>query len=238
MFRQMTLSSWFYGLSFDFPINGTGIANHKGGCNSAVRNGEQMEKLLIKAAATGLLIFFNIVSLNAQSSIPAGTKVTLKMDNGINSESATKGDTFTAITTKVVKTESGTLPKGTKVEGVVTKSVSAGSNDSPGQLEVEFTRVFFSESESERRIDAELSKPLIGEKRKGMRTLSILGGTALGGIVGLLGGSKGALIGAGIGAGAGTGIAVSRKGKDVGIDSDEEFEIVLKKELKLPADGF
>ena len=39
---------------------------------------------------------------------------------------------------------------------------------------------------------------------------------------------------AGIGAGAGTGAALLRKGKNVRIKSDEEFEIRLEKEVVLP----
>jgi hypothetical protein len=67
----------------------------------------------------------------------------------------------------------------------------------------------------------------------------ILGGTAIGGLIGLLTKrGKGSAIGAGVGAGAGTGVALSRKGKNVGIDSNEEFEIKLTKAVKLPTDAF
>ena len=71
------------------------------------------------------------------------------------------------------------------------------------------------------------------------KVLTILGGTALGGILGSVSNKdNGALIGAGIGAGAGTGVAFLIKGKDVKIKSDAKFEIELTKEVTLPVQDY
>jgi len=65
--------------------------------------------------------------------------------------------------------------------------------------------------------------------------LSALGGAAIGAAIGAVSkADNGTLIGAGIGAGVGTGIAFFRKGKDVRIRTDEEFEIELEREVTLP----
>jgi len=50
--------------------------------------------------------------------------------------------------------------------------------------------------------------------------------------------NSGILAGAGIGAGAGSAVAFLKKGKDVQIRTDEQFEIRLKSEVTLPANDY
>ncbi|MDQ6786473.1 MAG: hypothetical protein M3033_06595, partial [Acidobacteriota bacterium] len=92
---------------------------------------------------------------------------------------------------------------------------------------------------AKREIQGVLVKRLEAESSPKLKVLTIVGATALGGIVGAAAKAEnGALVGAGVGAGAGTGIALLQKGKDVGIKADEKFEIELTKNVSLPADDY
>ncbi len=177
--------------------------------------------------------------MNAQTEAPAGTRLLVRMDNGVNSGSAGVDDTFTAVTVKPTKLgESGVIPAELTITGHVVGVEPAGSAGKPGSLRLEFDVIKFPGG-AERSIAAVLVNEFAVKKAGAFNTIAILGGTAIGGLIGLLTkSSRGAAIGAGVGAGAGTGIALSRKGNDVGIKSNEEFEIELTKAVTLPAVGY
>jgi len=167
--------------------------------------------------------------------LPAGTRLMLSMDSEISSKVAAINDTFTATVSKpLVLNDSVVLPVGTLIEGRVINVSSAGIGGKNGQMQVRFETMRFADSQR-RRIDGILVNELKADPSKTVALLSIVGGTAAGAILGAA--SKvqnGALVGAGIGAGTGTTIAFLRKGKDVCIRTDEEFEIELKSDVSLP----
>ena len=198
-----------------------------------------VQRHLTRFAAIAILIFSNFVFLRAQAELPAGTRIRVRMDNGISSGSAGVDDTFTAVTVKPVSAEgAGTLPAETVVVGIVTEVRSAASGGKSGKLKVEFNRLRFSNG-FEREISAVLVNELSAKSKSRFNALAILGGTAIGGLIGLVSGTKsGAAIGSVVGAGAGAGVAISQKGNNVGIESDQEFEIELTKPVQLPTDGF
>jgi hypothetical protein len=167
--------------------------------------------------------------------LPAGTRITVRMDVEINSRVASVGDTFTAtVARSVVNRNVVVLPIGTAIEGRVAGVSHAGGAGSAGRLDLVFDKLRLS-SESVRNIDGRLVDPLKAPSPRTGNVLSIIGGTVIGAVFGAITrSSTGPLIGAGIGAGAGTGIALARKGRDVRIRADEEFEIILKKEVILP----
>ena len=91
---------------------------------------------------------------------------------------------------------------------------------------------------NKREIEGVLVNELKAESSQTANLLTVIGGTALGGIFGAVSkADSGSLIGAGIGAGAGTGIAFLRKGQEVRIKADEKFEIELTKNVTLPVRG-
>jgi hypothetical protein len=107
-----------------------------------------------------------------------------------------------------------------------------------GSLEVSFESLR-SLAGVKQKIEGALVNRLTAESSSTATALTIIGGTALGGIIGAVSKAQnGALSGAGIGAGAGTGIAFLRKGKDVKIKTDEEFEIELTKDVTLPVEDY
>lgn len=187
-----------------------------------------------KFAALAVLIFVN--STWAQDSIyklPAGTKIRLMMDAEINSSVSSVNDTFIAFVAKpVFNRDVVVIPADTIVEGRVTGVSRAAGGGRSGRLDLVFESIRWGNATT--RIDGRMTGPIKGEPGGAFRVLSILGGAAAGALVGSANSTTGAVIGLGIGAGAGTGIALLRKGKEVKIRRDEEFEIELKKEVILP----
>lgn len=186
-----------------------------------------------------ILIFANSLFLNAQTEVPAGTRLLVRMDNGIDSGSAGVNDTFTAVTVKPsVLGDIAVIPSETTITGHVSGVEAAGGAGKSGMLKLEFDVIKFPGG-LERSISAVLVNGFPVRKSGTFNTLAVLGGAAIGGLIGLVTkSSSGAVIGVGAGAGAGGGIALARKGKNVGIESNEEFEIELTKAVKLPADGY
>ncbi len=188
-----------------------------------------------------ILLFASFISADAQSiyELPAGTTMRVSMDNEINSKVASVNDTFTATLAAPVRVqETVLLPIGTVIEGRITRVKRASYGGKSGSLEVSFETLRLING-AERDIEGVLIDELKIESSPAVNVLTVLGGTALGGIVGAV--SKvenGALIGAGIGAGAGTSAALLRKGRNVGIKTNEEFEIKLTRRVILPVRDF
>lgn len=195
-----------------------------------------------KIFALLILLFASFNLTKAQDSIyklQAGTKIRLKMETEINSKVSSINDTFLAKVSEPVKVrETVVLPVGTVIEGRVVKVAKASAGGNGGKMEVVFETIRFVEGEK-REIEGVLVKPLKAESSQNFSLISILGGTAVGAIVGAASkADNGVLIGAGIGAGTGSGIAFARKGKEVRIKTNEEFEIELKKEVILPVQDY
>lgn len=186
------------------------------------------------------LIFAISESVDAQGDsiyrMPAGTKIRLRMDAGISSKISSVNDTFTTTVAKPILVDDVVvLPYGTVIEGRVTTVLSADFGNKNGTMDLQFETIRFNATAT-RRIEGVLVTELKPPSRSASSILSIVGGTAAGALLGAMTGNrKGAVAGAGIGAGAGTAVAFLKKGRDVAIKTDEEFEIELKREVTLPA---
>jgi len=205
-----------------------------------------MNSWIIKTKVFAFIFFFiaNFISGNAQNDssiyqLQEGTLMRVQMDNEINSKVASVNDTFTMTLAAPVRVrETILLPVGTIIEGRVTKVKRASYGGKSGSLEFSFQTLRLVNG-MKREIEGVLVNALKVETSPTANVLTIIGGTALGGIVGAVSNvESGALVGAGIGAGAGTGIAFLRKGKDVSIKADQEFEIKLTKNVILPVQDF
>ena len=187
------------------------------------------------------LFFVNSILINAQSvyELPAGTKIRIQMDNEINSKVSSPGDTFTTTISQPVKVrETVVLPIGTIIEGRVTKVKRASIGRKNGSLLIAFEMLRMTTGEK-REIKGVLVNQLTAESASAASVLTIAGGTALGAVFGTISKTdSGALIGAAIGTGAGAGIAFLRKGRDVRIKADEEFEIELTSNVILPPQDY
>lgn len=196
-----------------------------------------------KVFALFSLIFVSFSIAAAQSgslyTLPAGTRLTLRTRHAINSRFSSVNDTFKGVVVKPVEIgESVVLPADTVFAGHVKEVSPAGLAGRGGKLELSIDRLEFGSGES-RGIEAVLAEKLETGSSGGKTALGLIGGIGAGTLIGgAAGKGRGALIGAGIGAGIGSGIAIFRKGRDVGLDAEEEFEIVLTKEVTLPARGY
>jgi hypothetical protein len=196
-----------------------------------------------KVFAVLFLIFVSFMNSSAQADsiyrLPAGTRILLSLDNEVNSKVSAVDDTFTSRVIRPIIVQNFTvLPRGAVVEGRVIKAAGAGLGGKNGKLELRFETI---------RLPGSLNRPINGVLVEGLRPASgtagtiwpIAGGGAAGAIVGAAArGEKGALAGAGVGAGAGSLVALIRKGRDVYLKTDQEFEIELKSDITLPASDY
>jgi hypothetical protein len=193
---------------------------------------------VVQLVTVSLLIFVNSFLATAQSDsiyrLPAGTRISLKMDVELSSKVAGVNDTFTAKVAKpVIVRDVVVLPVGTVIEGRV-DSVSKAAAGHNGELDPVFESIRF-ENVQPRKIEGELVTKLVTPSSSMTTALSVIGGSVIGAVLGAVSkANNGALIGAGVGAGAGTSVALLRRGKDVRISTGEEFEIELKREVLLP----
>lgn len=185
-----------------------------------------------------LLFFVSFSIIEAQDSIyqlPPGTKIRLRMETEINSKVSSAGDTFiTRVVLPVVVRNAVVLPAGTIIEGRVTKAESAAVGGQSGKLEINFENLLFADG-ARRNIKGRLVNPLVAESARKSNVLTVIGGTTIGALFGAVSRKEnGALIGAGAGAGIGATVVFFKKGKDVRIKTDEEFDIELEKQVTAP----
>jgi hypothetical protein len=130
------------------------------------------------------------------------------------------------------------LPEGATIEGKIISVLPASPGNKDGSFELEFGTLQL-KNKSKLVIDAswidERSKP----KSSFFKSVAILSGTVVGAVLGgVVGKGRGAIIGAGVGAGIGTGTAFLKKGNEIRIKANEEFDIRLNKEVTLPVKDF
>jgi len=194
-----------------------------------------------KVFALFSLFFLNFISINAQTvyELPSGTKIRVQMDNEINSKVSSVNDTFTMKISEPLKVrETVVLPIGTVIEGRVTQVRRASIGRKNGSLSLSFEMLRLAGGEK-REIKGVLVNQLTVESSPAANILTVAGGTALGAVFGSVSKAEnGALLGAAIGTGAGAGVAFLRKGKDVRIKAEEEFEIELTTNVTLPAQDY
>jgi hypothetical protein len=162
-----------------------------------------------------------------QITVPAGTRVLIRMIDSVDSREQTAGDHFTAsLETNLQVGAVVVAPRGSTVYGRLASASSAGRISGSSELTLELTDVV---------IDG-TAYPLITStyeikgSGKGSNTAKdVIGGTGLGALIGgLAGGGKGAGIGALAGAAGGTAVAASRRGRQLLIPSESLLEFRLE----------
>lgn len=166
--------------------------------------------------------------------IPAGTTITVTLDQTVNSQTANNGDPFAA--SLAVPLTSGSLvvlPVGTKVGGTVVTAQSAGKFKGKALLQLVIDSVRINGT----RYPMQTNEFEDVGKGRGKRTaVGAGGGAAFGAIVGALaGGGKGAAIGALAGGGAGTAGAAFTGKKDIVLPAETRLRFKLAQPLTIPA---
>lgn len=164
------------------------------------------------ALLAGCFVFPTLA--HAATSLPAGTAITVTIDQSISSKDAKAGQSVVATVSRDV-TENGkvVIPKGAHAKLVVSSVQASGRLSTPAKLYLRLKSVEVHGKTIEMATNS-AGKTLGG---KGKRDAEFIGGGAGAGalIGGLAGGGKGAAIGAAAGAGAGTGGAAATGKKDI-----------------------
>jgi hypothetical protein len=166
--------------------------------------------------------------------IPAGTRVTVRLVQSISSKTAKEGDAFDATVTSPIVVKGKTMvTSGSTATGTVISANSRGKFKGEGQLSLRLTSLRVNGS----RMPIDSSTWSRTLKGKGKRTAGFIGGGGGAGalIGGLAGGGKGALIGGLVGAGAGTaaGAATGNDQVVVGAESPLTFSLVNSVSVKV-----
>jgi hypothetical protein len=153
-------------------------------------------------------VFALSVLVAAAQTIPAGTRLTVRVGSEISSGTAKGGDRFEATLARELVVRGATLAKaGAPVRGKVTSAKSSGRLHAPGQLALRLTSI---QVNGKTVPIATRSYFAQGKSHTKSNATKIGGGAAAGALIGgLVGGGKGAGIGALAGGGAGTGAAAA-----------------------------
>jgi hypothetical protein len=198
-----------------------------------------MRKEMIRAATllVGMATAMTVMTATAQNekmvTVPAGTRILIRMANSIDSSKQTTGYRFTAsLETNLQANNVVVARRGDTVYGRLASASSAGKMSGSSDLGLELTDIVVNGT----------AYPLLSNTYEikgtgeGSKTAKkVVGGAGLGALIGgVAGGGKGAGIGALAGAGAGTAVAASKKGQQLSIPSESLIEFRLAQPAALP----
>ncbi|HTK95203.1 MAG TPA: BON domain-containing protein [Terriglobales bacterium] len=166
--------------------------------------------------------------------IEAGTALSIRMVDSVDSEKNQAGDRFRAtLDQPIYVNDRVVVPANADVEGRVVDLATAGHFKGKSQLALELTRISYSGHTYSIQTN-QWSKE--GSSR-GVRTAETVGGgAALGAIIGgIAGGGKGAAIGAAVGAGAGTGVQAATKGQQIHVPPETVLNFRLEQPVTVAA---
>jgi len=164
--------------------------------------------------------------------IPAGTSITVRLQQGLSSASAASGQRFEAVLEQpLVSGDRVVVPAGTPVEGHVVAAHRSGRLRHPGRLALTLDSIVMNEHVVPLTTSEVIAR---GGSHKKRNLGWIGGGTGGGALIGALAaGGKGALIGSGVGAAAGTTTAFVTGKKDVRFGSERVLRFRLEQEVSL-----
>ena len=163
--------------------------------------------------------------------IPAGTSLTIRIDQRISVKTSRAGDTFTGevVDPVLASDNSVLLPKGTLVGGVVDVAHRRGHFKGRSLLELRLTSLTLNGTQYPLTTQ-DLAE---GKRGKGRRSAALIGGgTGLGMLVGgVASGGVGLLVGGLVGGGAGTATAGLTGNRDLDIPAESIVRFTLADDL-------
>jgi len=165
--------------------------------------------------------------------VPAGTRILIRMVDAVDSSKQKAGYRFTAnLETNLQVDDVVVAPRGSTVYGRLTNAESAGRMSGGADLTLELTDIVVNGTA----YPLLTSNYEVRSQGQGSKTAKrVVGGTGLGALVGgLAGGGKGAAIGAVAGAATGTALSAGTKGKQVSVPSESLLEFILQQPIALP----
>jgi hypothetical protein len=172
-------------------------------------------------------------SRSAFRTIPAGTNITIRTIDAVDSDRNQVGDKFQAsLEQPIIVDDAVIVPKGADVYGRLTEATEAGKIQGRSQLKLELTGIVVN-GETIPLVTGDYS---VSGSSRGASSAKRIGGGAVGGALlgALIGGGKGAAVGAGVGAGAGTAVQVATKGEQVHVPSETLLQFTLQQDAKIP----
>jgi len=168
--------------------------------------------------------------------IPAGTRILVRMIDSVDSEKNHVGDRFRAtLETNIEQDGWLVIRRGADVYGRLAYVQGAGRVAGHAELKLELTGILV-RNNLVPIVTGEYEQA--GKGRGGNTAKKAAGGAALGAIIGALaGGGRGAAIGAGAGAAAGTTINIVTKGEKVKVPSETLLEFRLDAPLTMVPEG-
>ena len=165
--------------------------------------------------------------------IPAGTRISVRTIDRIDSTENHVGDRFQASLEEPLTVDGNiVVAKGADVYGRLAESKESGTFTGRSQLQLELTGIVIN-GQTIPVVTGEYE--LTGKSRGASTAKRTIGGAAIGSIIGALaGGGKGAAIGAGVGGGAGAGSEIVTKGDQVKIPSETLLDFTLEQDLSIP----
>jgi len=165
--------------------------------------------------------------------IPAGTRISVRTIDGIDSTKNHVGDRFQASLEEPLMVDGSlVVAKGANVYGRLGESKASGTFTGRSQLRLELTGIVVN---GQTVPVATGEYELTGKSRGASTAKRTVGGAAVGSIIGALaGGGKGAAVGAGVGGGLGAGSEVITKGDQVKVPSETLLDFTLQQELSIP----
>ncbi len=183
----------------------------------------------------------SLVSKPVVKTVPAGTTVSVQLEEALASNKNQPGDRFKArVTRDVVVDGSVVIPAGSEVSGVVTEARGLKKIGGRAKLGLEFTSV-----EPPSGSPTEIKASYLAEgKSETKRDAATIGGAAVGGavlgrIIGHQHGddARGTVIGGVVGAAAGTAVAASTKGKEIVLPSGHVLNVTLEAPAQVTLKG-
>jgi hypothetical protein len=162
----------------------------------------------------------------------AGTQLTVRMIDSVDSESARTGDTFRAsLDEPVMINGQPVVQRGSDVVVKLVEDQQSGKISGRAVLKLALVSL----KVNDRMVDVTTQDVQKESGSRGARSAGVIGGTAaLGAIIGgIAGGGKGAAIGAGSGAAVGTGAEVLTKGQRVRIPSETRLVFALSYTVRI-----
>jgi hypothetical protein len=164
--------------------------------------------------------------------IPAGTPITVRLQQSLSSAHSAPGEHFEAVLDEPIVVDEQTIaPTGSVVSGHVVSARRSGRLRHPGELALTLDSV----TVGDHHLPIQTSNVVAYGGSHKKRNLAWIGGSTGGGalIGALAAGGKGALIGSGIGAAAGTTTAFITGKKDVGFAAERRLRFRLNHEVSV-----
>jgi hypothetical protein len=172
------------------------------------------------------------VAVASAMQIQAGTPITVRMIDGVDSEKTRLGETFRASVDEPVLVDGQpVIQRGSDAVVKLVEDRQSGKIAGRTVLTLALMQVMV----NGRMIDVTSGDVSQASSSRGARSGKVIGGTAVAGAIlgGIVGGGRGAAIGAGSGAAVGTGVEVFTKGQRVKIPSETRLTFTLQQPAQI-----